>query len=297
MIWGTTLTMNDRYANESRDADYDHRFHAGNIGDVWKHVLLLQLLTALQAQWRELTIVDGHAGSGQYQLERTGEWTEGVGRLLNSPPAGALGSVTRYVEALGSFNPMQAEQRRYPGSPRLLLGSARTADRLEFIDNCQEYAERLTALLGNDARVRITVGGIEEHLIPLLEGYKESSSTGVLVHLDPPWRAKSDWQTIPRLLAEAWRTAPASCLALWYPIKSYTRVAKMIADLREEGVPFAAADLITTPLTLRHNRLNGSGMLIVNPPAATLAAAAAAGAQIGASCATHGGRWELRIQQ
>ena len=44
--------------------NYRHSYHAGNFADVMKHVLLLQLLTRLNAKDKPYRYVDTHGGAG-----------------------------------------------------------------------------------------------------------------------------------------------------------------------------------------------------------------------------------------
>ncbi|MCK7583364.1 MAG: hypothetical protein MZV65_52715 [Chromatiales bacterium] len=49
--------------------NYRHRFHAGNVADVFKHLVLLELLERLRAKDSPFCVIDSHAGSGLYRLE------------------------------------------------------------------------------------------------------------------------------------------------------------------------------------------------------------------------------------
>src|ERR1043166_6046971 len=66
---------------DAATADYSHRYHAGNVGDVWKHCALVEILRRIAAASRSVAYVESHAGEGRYALGPTGEWTEGIGRL------------------------------------------------------------------------------------------------------------------------------------------------------------------------------------------------------------------------
>ena len=65
---------------------YRHAFHAGNHGDVLKHVVLVALLAHFRRKETPFLVVDTHAGAGMYALgERwsagRAEIAEGVARL------------------------------------------------------------------------------------------------------------------------------------------------------------------------------------------------------------------------
>jgi len=64
--------------------DYSHARHAGNAGDVLKHVALVALLEAMLRDPAPLTYVETHAGDGLYPLGSNGEWGDGVLRVWNA---------------------------------------------------------------------------------------------------------------------------------------------------------------------------------------------------------------------
>ena len=71
--------------------NYRHAFHAGSFADCMKHALLVWLIDALQAKAAPIFVLDTHAGAGRYDLEsgpaqRTGEWRQGIDRLIEMPP-------------------------------------------------------------------------------------------------------------------------------------------------------------------------------------------------------------------
>src|SRR4051812_50170219 len=63
--------------------DYAHARHAGNAGDVFKHVALIAILDELLRDPLPLLYVETHAGDGLYPLGSAGEWGEGALRLWN----------------------------------------------------------------------------------------------------------------------------------------------------------------------------------------------------------------------
>ena len=65
--------------------DYSHRFHAGNVGDVLKHLVLVAVLDELLSAERPVRVIETHAGEGRYLLGSTGEWMEGCTSSSRSP--------------------------------------------------------------------------------------------------------------------------------------------------------------------------------------------------------------------
>jgi 23S rRNA (adenine2030-N6)-methyltransferase len=188
--------------------------------------------------------------------------------------------------------------KSYAGSPPLLASALREGDELFcFETEPNTYASLTRALEGKRAIIRGEDGmaGLLAAAQRIVTSERDASATTRLFALvDPPWNKKEDWKTIPRATLEVLRAAPTTTLALWYPIKSYTRVIAMMDYFREQGVSGTALDLITTPLSLQRNRLNGSGMLLFNCPLPVIAACSEMATYIGAACATHKGFWEFK---
>lgn len=99
---------------------YDHRVHAGNAGDVWKHFILAEVSGYLLESGRALVYAESHAGRPDYLLNRCGEWTDGVGRCWRHLPS-LLNFC--YFRVLSSFNPKGL--LCYPGSVRIVQEIAR----------------------------------------------------------------------------------------------------------------------------------------------------------------------------
>jgi 23S rRNA (adenine2030-N6)-methyltransferase len=285
-----------RYGSDD-ESDYSHRFHAGNVGDVWKHCALVALLEAAASSGRRIAYLDTHAGEGSYSLAATGEWTEGIGRLW-APPGGSscpdlLGRYLGLCRRLGAGE--AARPLRYPGSPtvaRALLGERA---RLCFWERDPEAFAALRATASDDPRARVVQG---DGLVDLASevAAAEESSDEVLVFIDPAWTQKPDWTSVPDVLARAVTSSRRAWFALWYPVKSLTRPNAMIERLAAAGVGAAIAELVTTPLDHRRNRLNGSGVLLVRAPDVVMSSLAAAAPALGQRCATHDGRWSFRAQ-
>lgn len=269
------------------DIDYQHRFHAGNIGDVWKHCALVATLEALRSPDRPLHVIETHAGEGRYSLGPTGEHTEGVSRLRATPPSDSPAAVSRYLELLDAL----ADHRSYPGSPVLTLALLRPQDRL-VLHEIQADAGIALGRAIDDPRASIVVGDGLAGLGPALDAVPAEAD--VLVVVDPPWNQKPEWLAVPDALAAALTAHPRAKAFLWYPIKSLTRPNSMLQRLAAAGAGGTTVELITTPLELKRNRLNGSGVALFGAPAPLLSTLTAAVPALGTACATHDGRWSMR---
>lgn len=261
---------------------YDHRHHAGNIGDVWKHVGWLAMLAAFKRD--RLQVIDLHAGCGLYHLDKHGgEWTRGVGLLRERHPAGrstGSGALDRYLARL-------PEDGRYLGSPLLAHQALGKSDKLLLYESDPETAASLRAALPREGRVRI-VGGDGWEAPELLRPAEERT----LVLVDPPYSDKEDWSRAASALQRAHAAGHAAIG--WYPVKRLTRPAALRHDLEARGVPHVALELLLTPLSEAKDRMIGSGLLLVSAPSSVTAELCAAAPAIGAALATSA-RWSLSV--
>ena len=260
--------------------DYAHARHAGNAGDVFKHTALLAVLEELLREAAPLEYLETHAGDGLYPLGSNGEWSDGIQRLWNFSAGGLVG---RYAELVRSFSkPGAARPEVYPGSPliaRTLLrrpqgpgGPERSGDRLLLFE-IDAQAARVLRRTVPDAELRQ-----EDGLAQL------SAPPRALVLIDPPYTPQEEWT----LAARAAARVPGVPLVLWYPIKALTRPRALIGELAREGVHGTAVELHWTPLRLKRDRLNGSGLVFVSLPRSAVAAVCAALVDLGPALQTHG---------
>jgi 23S rRNA (adenine2030-N6)-methyltransferase len=204
------------------------------------------------------------------------------------------GAVSRYHTLCRQLAAGDRRPTAYPGSPLFARAIVSDTAALRLWERDQGAHERLTRTLAGDPRVDVTHGDGLANLAAAI-ATAEADSDAVVIFIDPPYAQKADWIEIPDALAAAAKASRAACLLLWYPVKSLTRPNAMIARLEAAGVSGTIAELITTPLSHQRQRLNGSGMLLVRPPAEALPALAAAAPIVGDRCATRPHAWSLRL--
>ncbi|MBK6848836.1 MAG: 23S rRNA (adenine(2030)-N(6))-methyltransferase RlmJ [Proteobacteria bacterium] len=273
-------------------ADYSHAFHAGNVGDVWKHCVQVAVVRALVAGPRPLRVIETHAGAGRYSLGATGEWQEGIGRLLGAGglPAAAPEALRSYLELVSNEGAgASSGPRHYPGSPRLTLALLRAADALVLHERDAATATALRAAIAVDPRISVHEADGLAGLAEPLDGDHEQ-----LVLIDPTYADKHEWPRVGEALLAAAARQPATRFLLWYPVKSLTRPNALLAQLRAGGLAASVVELLTTPLEHQRQRLNGSGVVLVRPPPGVLEQAGAAAPILGALCATRAGWWSYR---
>ncbi|KRA95693.1 lactate dehydrogenase [Devosia sp. Root685] len=247
--------------------NYRHVFHAGNFADVVKHTILMRLLAYLMRKDAPFRVIDTHAGVGLYDLkgaaaEKTGEWVEGIGRLVERDlPKSAQALLAPYLDAVWAQNP-DGELRFYPGSPLITRQMLRQQDRLMALELHPVDVEALRENFAGDFQVRVThVDGwqaLGTHLPP-----KEKRG---LVLIDPPFEERNEFERMAQNLIKAHKRWPTGLYALWYPIKDAEDVDKFVAMLQASGIP----KILKLELTIRQPseppRLHGTGMIVINPP-------------------------------
>jgi 23S rRNA (adenine2030-N6)-methyltransferase len=242
--------------------NYRHAFHAGNFADVHKHVALLALLERLKQKPKPLFYLDTHAGRGTYDLGtqdamRGGEWREGIARLAGRPVRSA--DLLRYLQATNAVASMPT---RYPGSPLVALDALREGDRAVFVEQQPTEAEALKQATPGRRDVAVVRGDG----YAALKSYLPPRENRGLVLIDPPYEADTEFADAQRALQLGLSRWPNGVFALWYPIKAGTQAQKLNAALQASGL----RKLLRTELTVRPADsplgLNGSGLVIANPP-------------------------------
>ena len=274
----------------ARASDYAHARHAGNVGDVFKHVALAAALGAFREP--VALYAETHAGDGLFTLGSVGEWTTGASKLWNLPDGGALG---RFVSVLRAFSsPQAARPERYPGSPLLARGLLPASARLVLHELDPQAAAVLRRALGAPQPGHAgasAAGEVRESdgfagLAPLLA---ETRALGPQVALiDPPYSSKQEWSQAAECVAAARAAAPDACLLLWYPLRALTRPRALLADLAGRGLHGTLVELVSTPLRLKREKLNGSGVIFLNARPGAVEELCAQLPRLGPPLATHG---------
>lgn len=252
---------------------YRHSHHAGNFADVHKHVTLLALLAALKRKDKGFFYLETHAGHGAYDLAGApGESASGIGRLESWADPSAAGrplaeELSHYTERVRLLRRERGEPRLYPGSPLLAASELRPADRAVWIELLPAEARALERALPHSGaqaqRLRVESGDGFERMRAWLPPRERRG----LTFIDPPYEeTRRDFDLVRRAAAEALRRFHTGIVAIWYPIKDERDAAVWRAAITAE----LDCELLASELSLypRDSRvaLNGSGMLILNPP-------------------------------
>jgi 23S rRNA (adenine2030-N6)-methyltransferase len=246
---------------------YRHSYHAGNFADVHKHVALLALLQAMQRKDKGFVYLDTHAGSGRYDLSSAdthhgAEARHGVGALLNAAELRSE-ELQAYRDAVLALRRELPETPLYPGSPWLAAHCLRPQDRGVCWDLLPAECRALERALGGFRRMRIECADAFKQLSAVLPPRERRC----LLLIDPPYEDPSaEFDAAVAALAASLQRLPNCVAALWYPIKDERSLAPWLARAqRALTAPTLQLEFWTHPRDSRVG-LNGSGLLIVNPP-------------------------------
>lgn len=235
---------------------YQHGYHAGNLADVHKHALLAWVLDYLTQKDKPLSYIETHAGRGLYDLAapealKTGEAAAGIARMAPLlPPAHP------YLRVLEQMRAAHGENA-YPGSPLIAEHLLRDTDTIHLAELHPAEHAALSSVSGG--RVHRTDGlTLAQSLLP------PTPRRGLLL-IDPSYEVKDDYATMAKALPHLHGKWNVGILMLWYPL---------LPDGRHRPMARAITDAI--PGTLRHevgfaparpgHGMQGSGMVVVNPP-------------------------------
>lgn len=223
-----------------RHMGYDHRRHAGNAGDLWKHLVLAEVAGRLfEAGVR--VYVESHAGYPEYILSPGGEWEGGIGRLW--PFREELARYS-YFQVLGDLNP--AEIERYPGSASIVLELAKRRGldiRAELWDYSPEVEEAWRSLENG-----WSIPGLHFHMG---DGFSGAGALAAdlkgpaLLLVDSPYIERGDAALARELIS---RSAAAGWVALsWQPM-GLEMSPRPACDRREFSLRFEEAGLVCGPM-------------------------------------------------
>lgn len=253
----------------NRTLNYRHSYHAGNFADVMKHVMLVALIDVLRRKPSPFSILDTHAGIGLYDLsgreaQSTGEWREGIGRLLalQADPA-APPCLQQWLDMVRAVMAAHDGQLFYPGSPVLAARLLRPGDSLTCCELHPQDQQSLKRLFRHDPAVSVHGRDGYEAITALLP--PRHARRG-LVLMDPPFEQPGEFNRLAQAIITARRRFATGMIAAWYPIKHRAPTRAFLNTLKDAG----QRNLLAIELTLRPPldpaRLNGSGLLIANPP-------------------------------
>ena len=243
--------------------------HFGEIGDVWKHLVLGDVLDRM----RPSRYWETHAGSGTYALDRSWEREYGVFTLLREAPRAPALNASRFLGLVRTLPPGENGTERYPGSPRLAMEVLGDRATYRFCDVDAASVADLTRTareLDLQDLVRVERADGLATVWFAAQALSASEAAETLVLLDPFDEAQRSVDDMDSLDLFARLAAGGFPTLMWV---GYDDVAARDAIDARTGVDGVASQRfhIDTALlrgeTTLHPGVAGCGMVLVNLPA------------------------------
>lgn len=260
------LTRVDQWlwAVQSKAMNYRHAFHAGNHGDVLKHVVLTRVLSYMTEKDSPLAVLDAHAGIGHYDFTgleafKTGEWRGGIGALLQNVPTGVEGELLEpYLKVVRRLN-ADGALRHYPGSPSIAQAMLRPGDRLLLNELHPEDCETLRARFPRVRVSEVDAAQAVKSALPFIE------KRGVIL-IDPAFEVLDETLRVSRMVAQGLKRMAQTCFIIWYPVTSQNFADQFCEALELNGAKSALRAELLVREAIEGGGLAGSGVIVINPP-------------------------------
>mgnify|MGYP005848063715 CR=1 FL=1 len=247
--------------------NYRHAYHAGNIGDVLKHLVLARCISYMQRKDAAFRIIDTHAGIGGYDLraeetQKTGEWQLGIAKVLAADvPAKAAPVLADWLDVVKGLNP-GTELTQYPGSPALARALMRPQDRLTLTELHPADFETLAARFEGDWQVKTI------HLDGWLAlgSFVPPKEKRGLVLIDPAFEVTNEFELMADGMIKAWKRWRSGMYLAWYPLKDRKSVERFHRTLEEAELRDVLVLELNAGYSSPDRPMKGSGMTIINPP-------------------------------
>ncbi|PNK60112.1 23S rRNA (adenine(2030)-N(6))-methyltransferase RlmJ [Psychrobacter sp. FDAARGOS_221] len=250
--------------------NYKHAYHAGNFADVVKHILLIQLLNQMSSKGKPFYALDAYGGRGLYSLSseesrKTKEAQAGVQKILDADLDQAPDAVRQYVDDIAQAK-QTYDKHVYPGSPWWIANHVEKnpdiqvrAEAFEFKNSEYDALNYQLYKLPIGIHNRNAFEGIPA-VIPPVE------RRGVIL-IDPPYEQEhKDFSSLVDLLVASVEKWPQGVYALWFPIKNIEAVELFYKKMKRTEIrKQLLCELNVYPNDVAVG-LNGTGMLIINPP-------------------------------
>lgn len=249
--------------------NYRHIYHAGNISDVFKHIIYSELLLKLREKDKPFCIIETHAGLGLYSFKaeesnKTKEYQKGVLTFLKNAQQDP--DFSSYLRVIHSVNGSDEIIRNYPGSPVFGRFFLRKQDKMKLFELHSIDCKILSTLFAKEFRVKVFHGNGYQSLKSCLPPIEKRG----LVFIDPPFEDKNEIIKIIDGLKEALKRFSYGIFAIWYPIKIKKNLEDFYNNISQLNLKKFLSEAIYIEFDFypEHidERLNGCGMMIINPP-------------------------------
>ena len=246
--------------------NYRHAFHAGNHGDVLKHIVLARILTLLAAKEKPFAVLDAHAGIGRYDLEgvqasKTGEWQSGIAKMDDDFAPEVESILAPYRGVLAAMN-KDGNGRFYPGSPEIISHLIRADDRLIANELHPVDVAELRDAYAKDKRITIT----SQDYVQSVKAELPLRERRGLVLVDPPFEALDETERASKALEFGYRRMASATFMIWYPVTTEEFATQFVEKMKSLQLPNMLWAELRIKAAFERGGLSGSGLIIINPP-------------------------------
>ena len=242
--------------------NYDHLYHAGNLADVVKHLVLCAGIAAAKEdigfakQGSNLTVIDAFAGRGIYDLgsveaQKTQEYKAGAEKLLRFSHEYAPKLVLKIIEIINNLG-----KGKYPGSPYFIKNLIDKSDNAIFIELHNKFYKILEGNFKPSQNIKLyNRDPFKENS----QSYKNAISH-LIALIDPPFEKDGEFDRVVATLRDS--LINKNCMnIIWYPIKDYRAVKLFYSEMKKLDI-----DLLKIEISGNiSDNLNSNGIIISNP--------------------------------
>lgn len=258
---------------------YKHETHAGNHCDVFKHLILVNVIQELQALHPEgLIVADAHSGYGVYDVvalqgnnDNDSAWKQGIGRILHrytnttkkyEIPKSIRNYITTVLETVGAEGLDDFEL--YPGSPLLVQSLLREGIDEHRLTDC--YMQHVEGL--NDPTHFQPLDCYEPATLDFLMPPTSSSSSQKhnVILLDGCFVNDDEYGQVKALLERILDRNPKATVLVWIPfVHGHKYRWSFATGLRDIAKDKAKLGRYYANIVIAKSGLQGSAMLVCNP--------------------------------
>jgi len=245
---------------------YQHTYHAGNHADVLKHIMLGEIITAMQKKATPMFLFDAFASRGIYDLTspealKNREFDTGIGKLWTSRYQPQPAGVKRWFKVIENEN-NDGSYHRFPGSTAVLASMLRDTDRLAACDLHPQEFESLRQSFKSSRKLTLHKRDAFEALGALLPPKEKRG----MVFLDPSYENKTEYTDIAKAIITTYPHFRAGVYVIWYPLLPAGRHNDLFRELKRSGIRKILRVELDCTDNVPQMQMHGSGLLIINPP-------------------------------
>ena len=246
---------------------YRHSDHAGNFGDVLKHIILIEIFDYLCQSDTGFEYIDSHAGAGLYQLKtKSTENKPGYRKAITKLKREEWPELAGYLASIHSLN-TDTSLQIYPGSPVIAKQFLRSQDKAWLFELNTEEHVLLKKNIGDDTRIRVSQ---QDGYKGLLEHLPISSGRG-LVLIDPPYETDTDYDQVLETITLAYEKFTDGIYAIWYPVVNRRCILRLQEKITSNGISNIQRFELGMSADTDEMSMTASGMIVINPPATLMA--------------------------